>query len=60
MFPYQLNWRLTFSWGNWATWLCLLYLLIMCIGVLFYVTSVVMVVRKGLDREIKIKDIHNL
>ena len=44
MFPYQLNWKLTFSWGYWATWLCLLYLTIMIIMLLFYITSVVMVV----------------
>ena len=56
MFPYQLNWKLTFSWGYWATWFCLLYLLIMCIGVIFYVTSVAMVVRKGLHREVMINE----
>lgn len=44
MFPYQLNWKLTFSWGYWATWLCLLYLTIMILMLIFYITSVVMVI----------------
>ena len=44
MFPYQLNYKLTFSWGYWATWFCLLYLTITIVMCVFYMVSVVMVV----------------
>merc|ERR1712069_91949 len=44
MFPNKLNWKLSFSWGYWATYFCLANVCVMIILLIFYVSQVVMVV----------------
>ena len=40
MFPNKLNWRLSFSWGYWATYFCLANVCVMIILLIFYVSQV--------------------
>ena len=40
MFPNKLNWKLSFSWGYWATYFCLLNLIMMFILLIFYCSQV--------------------
>lgn len=40
MFPNKLDWKLSFSWGYWATYFCLFYLFIMIVLLVFYISQV--------------------
>ena len=40
MFPNKLNWKLSFSWGYWATYFCLANVCVMIILLIFYVSQV--------------------
>ena len=40
MFPNKLSWKLPFSWTYWATYLCLLNLIVMTILLIFYCSQV--------------------
>ena len=40
MFPNKLNWKLSFSWGYWATYFCLLNLIMMFVLLIFYCSQV--------------------
>ena len=44
MFPYKLNWQLSFGWCYWATALSLLLLIVLVFLLMFYIVQVVMVV----------------
>ena len=41
MFPNKLDWKLTFSWGYWATYFCILNILMMVVLLCFYLLQVI-------------------
>ena len=47
MFPNKLDWKLSFSWGYWATYFCLFYLFIMIVLLVFYISQVKALVSMG-------------